>query len=82
MTDHERLCLLHKMFTDRAKFWENYHDIATAYRNCASILEYAVEGNDECLEQFDYLGSTVEEPADIDSDVGYDPYLGCTTDDC
>lgn len=22
------------------------------------------------------------EPADIDSDMGFDPYLGCFTDDC
>ena len=22
------------------------------------------------------------EPADIDSDMGFDPYLGCMTDDC
>jgi len=23
-----------------------------------------------------------EEPADIDDDCGYDPYMGCYTDDC
>ena len=28
-------------------------------------------------EDYDY-----DEPADIDSDMGFDPYMGCFSDDC
>ena len=33
---------------------------------------------------FDYLDehNWDDEPADIDSDCGFDPYMGCFTDDC
>ena len=27
-------------------------------------------------------GCIDDEPADIDSDMGYDPYMGCFSDDC
>lgn len=31
---------------------------------------------------FDDFDEENDEPLDIDSDMGYDPYLGCVTDDC
>ena len=33
-----------------------------------------IESSDE---DYDY-----DEPADIDSDMGFDPYMGCFSDDC
>lgn len=30
----------------------------------------------------DYPEDHYDEPEDIDSDCGFDPYLGCFTDDC
>lgn len=30
----------------------------TAYENAAIMLEYAIEGNAECLKQFDYFGES------------------------
>ncbi len=35
----------------------------------------------ECLEHADDC-SPDWEPTDIDDDCGFDPYLGCYTDDC
>ena len=29
-------------------------DFLTAYSSAATILEYAIEGNEECMRQFDY----------------------------
>lgn len=51
------------------------------------IVEYALANNIECLAQFDYLETDEEkhlndEPSDIDSDFGFDPYEGCFTYDC
>lgn len=31
---------------------------------------------------WDAVSADQYEPADIDSDCGFDPYLGCFTDDC
>jgi hypothetical protein len=33
-------------------------------------------------EDYEYDEDEDEEPADIDDDCGFDPYLGCYTDDC
>ena len=86
MTDHERLELLYKIFNARAIYYES-DDVgfACAYRSCATMASYALEGNDECLAQFDYFDydeADYDEPDDIDSDMGFDPYMGCFTDDC
>lgn len=45
-----------RMLEDRAKFWdrEKNYDKAGAYESAAIILEYAMNGNLECLAQFDY----------------------------
>lgn len=37
---------------------------------------------DEETEDIDEEEEEDEEPADIDDDCGFDPYLGCYTDDC
>lgn len=47
-----------KMLHQRAKAWEkngNY-DRACAYQSAHDILLYALDGNEECLRQFDYFG--------------------------
>lgn len=38
-----------------------------------AVEDYALE----CMEHMNDC-----EPADIDSDVGFDPYMGCFSDDC
>lgn len=43
--------------------------------------EQFIKDVDDCIAQWDDLESS-EEPSDVDYDVGFDPYLGCFTDDC
>ena len=58
-------------------------ELYTAWTSARDIIEYALADNLECLRQFDYL-LTDEDCGidDCDNDMGYDPYLGCYTDDC
>lgn len=42
-----------------------------------SILTWVVEDDDYDNEDFYY-----DEPGGIDDDCGFDPYMGCFTDDC
>ena len=86
MTDHERLELLYSIFINRAIYWRMQYDNrerADAYDNCATMVCHALKGADDCLAQFDsYEDKNYDEPDDIDSDMGFDPYMGCFTDDC
>jgi len=47
-----------KMFHERARYWEKHNDLirASAYQSAHDILLYALDGNEECLRQFDYYG--------------------------
>ena len=60
------------------------------YEAAKTIGEYADRSvslvKDETGEEIAYSDPPEEyfedEPADIDNDCGFDPYLGCYTDDC
>ena len=83
-----------RMFRERAKYHRDLDcpETAAAYESASMMLKYAIEGNEECLRQFDYyhdieneFGKVFDEdyePDDIDNDCGYDPYMGCFSDDC
>lgn len=45
-----------KMLHERARYYEKKHDptSANAYQSAHDILLYALDGNEECLLQFDY----------------------------
>ena len=47
-----------KMLYQRAQYWNkrNRHEMAEAYQTAHDILLYALDGNEECLRQFDYYG--------------------------
>lgn len=58
-------------------------------QNCFSYLDFSEREtiiSGICLKcQGDVFGSDNNEdyePADIDNDCGFDPYMGCFTDDC
>lgn len=46
-----------RMFGERARAHdkEGQIEMASAYANCATMLKYAIEGNYDCLRQFDYF---------------------------
>lgn len=48
-------------------------------KECDDFATFWNEGDDYVVDLDD---NEDEEPADIDNDCGYDPYLGCFTDDC
>lgn len=49
--------LLHSILTDRVIYWDTKNqDMWSAYESALTMLEYAHEGNVECLKQFDYYG--------------------------
>ena len=61
--------------------WEVYrkaYELADLLGEIANLVDgetgEVIESSDE---DYDY-----DEPADIDSDVGFDPYMGCFSDDC
>ena len=61
--------------------WEAYCktcELADLLGEVANLVDgetgEVIESSDE---DYDY-----EEPADIDSDMGFDPYMGCFSDDC
>ena len=61
--------------------WEVYHktcELADLLCEVANLVDgetgEVIESSDE---DYDY-----DEPADIDSDMGFDPYMGCFSDDC
>ena len=61
--------------------WEVYrkaYELADLLGEVANLVDgetgEAIESSDE---DYDY-----DEPADIDSDMGFDPYMGCFSDDC
>ena len=45
-----------RMLEARAEFWykDGNYDKGGAYESAATILEYAMEGKIDCLDQFDY----------------------------
>lgn len=47
-----------KMLHERARYWEKESDLARAstYQSAHDMLLYALDGNEECLRQFDYYG--------------------------
>lgn len=47
-----------KMLHERARHWEKEPDLARAssYQSAHDMLLYALDGNEECLRQFDYYG--------------------------
>lgn len=61
--------------------WEVYNktcEVADLLSEVANLVDgetgEVIESSDE---DYDY-----DEPADIDSDMGFDPYMGCFSDDC
>lgn len=50
-----RECL--RMLRERQNWWGNvgFTEPANTYGNAADMLEYAIDGNAECLAQFDYF---------------------------
>lgn len=61
--------------------WEVYrkaYELADLLGEVANLVDgetgEVIESSDE-----DY---NYDEPADIDSDMGFDPYMGCFSDDC
>ena len=61
--------------------WEAYRktcELADLLCETANLVDgetgEVIESSDE---DYDY-----DEPADIDSDMGFDPYMGCFSDDC
>ena len=61
--------------------WEVYNktcEVADLLGEVANLVDgetgEVIESSDE---DYDY-----DEPADIDSDMGFDPYMGCFSDDC
>ena len=61
--------------------WEVYrkaYELADLLGEVANLVDgetgEVIESSDE---DYDY-----DEPADIDSDMGCDPYMGCFSDDC
>lgn len=61
--------------------WEVYNKtckVADLLGEVANLVDgetgEVIESSDE---DYDY-----DEPADIDSDMGFDPYMGCFSDDC
>ena len=61
--------------------WEVYrkaYELADLLGEVANLVDgetgEVIESSDE---DYDY-----DEPADIDSDMGFDPYMGCFSDDC
>ena len=50
-----------RMFEERCKYYDalpsfTEKELACAYSNAATMLEYAINGNAECLTQFDTYG--------------------------
>lgn len=61
--------------------WEVYNktcELADLLGKIANLVDgetgEVIEFSDDCDEDY--------EPADIDNDMGFDPYMGCFTDDC
>ena len=61
--------------------WEVYrkaYELADLLGEVANLVDgetgEVIESSDE---DYDY-----DEPADIDSNMGFDPYMGCFSDDC
>ena len=61
--------------------WEVYNktcEVADLLGEVANLVDgetgEVIESSDE---DYDY-----DEPTDIDSDMGFDPYMGCFSDDC
>ena len=61
--------------------WEIYrkaYELADLLGEVANLVDgetgEVIQSSDE---DYDY-----DEPADIDSDMGFDPYMGCFSDDC
>lgn len=69
---------------DNATDHGSYVDWCTA----RDLFEYSLVNNTECLREFNYLPIDREESTDptddyeLDLDMGFDPYMGCYTDDC
>ena len=61
--------------------WEVYrkaYELADLLGEVANLVDGETgEGIQSSDEDYDY-----DEPADIDSDMGFDPYMGCFSDDC
>ena len=61
--------------------WEVYrkaYELADLLGEVANLVDGETgEVIESSYEDYDY-----DEPADIDSDMGFDPYMGCFSDDC
>ena len=60
MTDKNLFEMCVRMFEERARAHdraggETQVGMASAYANAAQMLKYAIDGNYECLAQFDYF---------------------------
>ena len=81
------------MLRDRAHYWRDCaccNGEANAYESAADILAYAMMGDWAAINNFDYYehNEEPEQEEDFDcdwgynEDMGFDPYMGCYSDDC
>ena len=78
------ICIENRMVAEVEGYefaWEVYrkaYELADLLGEVANLVDgetgEVIESSDE---DYDY-----DEPADIDSDMGFDPYMGCFSDDC
>lgn len=64
--------------------WEVYHKtvkLAGLLGEIASLVDGETGEVIESSDDWDDYDKDYE-PADIDSDIGFDPYMGCLSDDC
>lgn len=56
MKNEKLLWLALRILCERSQFWgiQGNQDRASAYQSAHDILLYALEGNEECLKEFDY----------------------------
>lgn len=59
--------------------FEATKSIASLTENNASLVW---DETGEVIAYYEHSEEEGYEPADIDDDCGYDPYMGCYTDDC
>lgn len=56
MKNEKLLWLALRILCERSQFWDiqGNQDRANAYQSAHDILLYALDGNEECLKEFDY----------------------------
>ena len=65
---------------------EDYEFAWEVYRKTCELADLLGEVanlvDGETGEVIEFFDDWDDEPADIDSDMGFDPYMGCFSDDC